>query len=133
MKYTGVVLEGKRRGSELGYPTANIAMEGSEADSSRPEHAQADVSRSEHAKADGIYAAIVTIGGTAMHAAAFADPTRGVLEVHILDFFHDLYGQEISVELKKKMRDTEDFASDAELRTAIAEDINAVRQHFSAE
>ncbi len=110
MHFSGIVREGKRRGAALGYPTANIAPETLEA--------------------DGIYAALVTVEDKEYFAAAFADPVRGVLEAYLLDFFGSLYGKEITIELKKKMRDTEKFHSDEELKTAISEDVNAVRQYF---
>ena len=60
----------------------------------------------------------------------FADPARGVLEAHLLDFSDDLYGMEITVELHKKLREAADFESDAELRNAIAQDIASVREYF---
>lgn len=110
---TGIVLEGKRRGSALGYPTANIALD--------------------DAAVDGIYAATVSCDGAEYFGAVFADRTRGILEVHLLDFFGDLYGKKISVELKKKIRDTEEFTNDQALKAAILEDVNAVRQYFSSE
>ncbi len=111
MAYTGIVVEGKRRGAALGYPTANIA------------HADSD--------ANGIYAAIVFVDGKEHHAAVFADPARGLLEAHLLDFFGDLYGKEMTVELKKKIRDSEVFTSDEALKRAIAEDVLSVRQYFA--
>jgi riboflavin kinase/FMN adenylyltransferase len=108
--FSGVVEKGKRRGSALGYPTINIAL----ADS-----------------ITGIFAAEVTVDGSVRPAAVFADPERKVLEAYILDFFGDLYGKEVTVELKKKIRDRETFHSDEALKTAIAEDVRAVRQYFS--
>ncbi len=111
MEFRGAVQEGKRRGSELGYPTVNIAMHGTDA--------------------DGIYAARAVVDGKEYVAAAFADPKRGVLEAHLLSFFGDLYGQEVAITLEKKIRDTEEFRSDDDLKNAIAEDVQAVRQYFS--
>jgi riboflavin kinase/FMN adenylyltransferase len=108
---TGIVMEGKRRGSALGYPTANIAFSSVDA--------------------DGVYAAVVTADGNERHAAVFVDSKRGLLEAHLLDFFGDLYGTEITVELKKKIRDTETFANDEALKAAIAEDVLSVRQSFA--
>ncbi len=111
-EYRGIVQKGARRGSALGYPTVNIPM--TEGD------------------ADGIYAARVSVGAVEYLAAAFADPARGVLEAHILSFFGDLYDKEIAITLEKKIRDTETFHADVDLRNAIAEDVQAVRQYFSA-
>lgn len=110
MKFSGSVLRGARRGSELGYPTVNIEMPDGDA--------------------DGVYAAFVTVGDAIHEAAAFADPERRILEAHILDFFGDLYGKEISIELVKKMRDAEVFQTDVALKTAILEDVHSVRQYF---
>ncbi len=110
---TGIVREGKRRGSALGYPTANIAHD--------------------DAAVDGIYAATVSYQGTEYSGAVFADPERSLIEVHLLDFFGDLYGKEITVVLKKKIRDTEEFTNDQALKAAILEDILAVRQYLSSE
>lgn len=107
----GIVIEGKRRGSLLGYPTANIA------------YADSEVS--------GIYAAHVMHEGKTYPAAVFADPSRGILEAHMFDFSGDLYGKEIAVELKKKIRDSEVFESDEALKAAIAADVNAVQQYLS--
>src|SRR3989344_6099778 len=104
MRVCGVVQKGVTRGSKLGYPTANIPL--------------ADDTVS------GIYAARVYIKNAAPYmAATFADPKRGLLEVHLLNFEDDLYGLEIEVELCSKLRDNTDFADDAALRAAIAVDI----------
>lgn len=105
---SGVVLQGKRRGSELGYPTANIAL--------------SDLA------VQGIYAAIVTFDGEEHAAAVFADPARKLLEAHLLDFSGDLYGKEISIRLIKKMREIQIFADDAVLKRAIADDVHSVRE-----
>ena len=111
-RVSGTVLKGAKRGRALGYPTANIPLLGS--------------------TLSGVYAAKVTVrAGEAPHVAAvFADPARGVLEAHLLDFSDDLYGMEITVELHKKLREAADFESDAELRNAIAQDIASVREYF---
>lgn len=112
VRISGIVMEGKRRGSALGYPTANIAYTDTEV--------------------SGIYAAHVTHDGKTYSAAVFADPSRRILEAHLLDFFGDLYGKEIHIDVKKKIRDTEKFTSDESLKAAIAEDILSVRQSLSS-
>lgn len=110
--YAGVVRRGKRRGSALGYPTVNISLP--------------------HKEVDGIYAAIVRVEGKEYPAAAFADPKRGILEAHLLDFSADLYGREISIELVKKMRDRAAFTSDENLKAAISEDVYSVREYLQS-
>jgi riboflavin kinase/FMN adenylyltransferase len=113
--FTGIVIEGKQRGRELGFPTINIPL------------ADASVS--------GIYAAKVHTAirtkSEPYAAAAFADPARGTLEAHLLDFSGDLYGAAVCIELHKKLRDSVRYESDVALRQAIAEDVTAVRECFS--
>lgn len=112
-KYGGVVQRGARRGTELGFPTANMPCD--------------DIDES------GVFAALVRLGAedTLRPAAVFIDPKRGLLEAHILDFSGDLYGQVMVVELCTRLRDGKEFTDDAALRAAIAEDIRAVREYFN--
>ena len=55
------------------------------------------------------------------------------LEVHLLDFSGDLYGQHLAVTFQKKIRDEQRFASLPQLQEAIAADIataHTLWQHF---
>lgn len=106
MKVRGRVVAGDRRGTTLGYPTANIPLPAGLA---------------------GVYAGIVTVPDAEHAAALFADPARGILEAHLLDFSGDLYGSDIEIEVLEKIRDGAAFATDEELRRAIAADVVAVR------
>lgn len=108
--FSGIVRQGKKRGSELGYPTINI-----------------DASAGLVA---GVYVARVLLGDALFPAAAFADPARGILEAHILDASGDWYGKEASIELVEKIRETESFSDDESLRSAIAGDIAYVREYY---
>ncbi len=109
--FLGVVQRGKGRGRELGFPTANIALP------------QKNVT--------GIYAAKAYLKGEAPYmAAVFADPVRGLLEAHLLDFEGNLYDTPMRVELLEKLRDTILYGDEAHLKEAIAEDIARVRKYF---
>lgn len=109
----GVVEKGPRIGTALGFPTANIPL--------------ADTSVS------GIYAARVYVQDEAPYmAAVYADQKRKLLEAHILDFSDELYGQEIKIELHKKIREDKVFSDDAALRAAIANDIVEIRKYFKS-
>jgi len=108
--YRGIVEQGEGKGKELGFPTINITIE--------------DDSLS------GIYAAIVTLKGSDYHAAAYADTRRKLLEAHILDFEDDVYGMEVTITLKKKIREDAQFEDEKALRAAIVSDIGAVRAYF---
>ncbi|OGG63468.1 hypothetical protein A3C21_02110 [Candidatus Kaiserbacteria bacterium RIFCSPHIGHO2_02_FULL_59_21] len=110
--FSGVVQKGTKRAASLGYPTVNIPLD--------------------DASVSGIYAARVAVGDARYLAAAFADPTRRVLEAHIIDASPDLYGKEITIELIENLRDSATFESDDTLRAAIADDVQKVREYFKS-
>ena len=103
-------MKGPQRGTALGFPTINIALN--------------DTSVS------GVYAARVSVGRSIYAAAAFADQKRNLLEAYLLDFSGNLYGKKVQIQLEKKIRDVQLFDSDAALRAAIASDVVAVREFF---
>ncbi len=79
------VIHGDKRGRDLGYPTANLAL-------------SPDITL-----AFGIYAVrLTTATGTHDAVASYGrrptfDNGRALLEVHVFDFSGDLYGQEVEV------------------------------------
>lgn len=104
--FSGVVVEGDKRGRELGYPTANIKL--SDEDKMLPQI--------------GIYAVLVEIDGTEHKALlsigkrpTFYNDGKVVSEVYIYDFNNDIYGKEIKVSLIQKLRGEEKFNSAEEL------------------
>ena len=115
----GPVIEGDRRGRQLGFPTANVAV---------PEEICLP--------ADGIYAG--TFQGTAgvdrpaaislgRRPTFYAGGGHRLLEAHLLDFDGDLYGQSAKVRFVARIRDEERFESAAALVDAIHRDVDAVR------
>lgn len=109
--FTGTVQRGSRRASALGYPTINLSL------------GDQDIS--------GVYAARVALpGGEVREAAAFADPSRKLLEAHIFGYDRDIYGQIARIQLHKKIRESESFTDDEVLKQAIARDVAAVREYF---
>lgn len=79
----------------------------------------------------GIFAAKVFVDGKEYSAAAYADPSRKILEAHLLDFSGDLYGKEIEIELFEKIRDAEPFSDETSLQAAIAADVAKIREYFT--
>lgn len=92
----GEVLHGDKRGRDLGYPTANMAVDGL------------------HLPALGIYAVLVDVltgpdrgsykGVASIGVRPMFGENRPNLEVHIFDFAADLYGQHLSVALVEYLR-----------------------------
>ena len=115
-RLSGVVETGARRGSELGFPTANL----SGVKTLLPP--------------DGVYAARCEVGGLTRAAAVhlgpnptFDDGTRK-LEVHVIDYAGDLYGQPLSIDLIDRVRDTMRFEDVESLRSQLASDVESIRR-----
>jgi riboflavin kinase/FMN adenylyltransferase len=114
MNFSGVVKKNLGRGKKLGFPTANI-------------DAPDDVG-------DGLYLglankspALVFIG----QAKTF-DETDRKAEIYILDFEGDLYGQEIEVEIIKKLRENKKFQTERALIEQMWLDEQAARRYFDS-
>jgi riboflavin kinase/FMN adenylyltransferase len=115
---TGVVVEGDRRGRTIGFPTANIvpAVDAEEIPG-------------------GVYAALANGQPAAVNVGTrptFAGATPGlVVEVHILDFAGDLYGQTLHVDFVKRLRAEMRFAGASELIAQLTQDVADVRAALS--
>jgi riboflavin kinase / FMN adenylyltransferase len=116
----GPVVEGDRRGRELGFPTANVAV---------PEEICLP--------AAGIYAGTFTGSDGVERPAAlslgrrptfYADQPYLLLEAYLLDFQGDLYGQQAAVGFVDRIRSEEQFDSVEALIAAMHRDIEAVRR-----
>lgn len=120
---TGTVVEGDKRGRELGFPTANVPV--------RPGAA---------APADGVYAGRLTVhdgphAGTSYPAAisvgtnpTFAGERERRVESYVLDRTDlDLYGLEVEVAFVERLRGMVRFDSIDELLTAMADDVDRAR------
>jgi riboflavin kinase / FMN adenylyltransferase len=108
----GVVVSGDARGGTLGFPTANLRVEG---DLLVPAH--------------GIYAGAAL--GTRAATSIGVNPHYGGLEQRVetflLDYEGDLYGQRLIVELWRRLRDERSFDTEAELVAQIARDVEETR------
>jgi riboflavin kinase/FMN adenylyltransferase len=116
----GTVVEGDRRGRELGFPTANVAV---------PEEICLPAS--------GIYAGTFTGSDGVERPAAlslgrrptfYTDQPYLLLEAYLLDFEGDLYGQPAAVGFADRIRSEERFDSVEALVAAMHRDIEAVRR-----
>lgn len=114
--FTGKVIEGDKRGRELGYPTANILLE--DADKLLP--------------GLGIYAACVIIDNEKFPGLlsigkrpTFYDNGEIIPEVYIYDFDRNIYNKKIAVAVIDKIRDEEKFSSPEDLINQMNKDREA--------
>ncbi|MDR3592202.1 MAG: bifunctional riboflavin kinase/FAD synthetase [Negativicutes bacterium] len=118
-RISGSVIVGDRRGRNLGFPTANIAIDDSLVTPGNGVYAVRSQVAGKH------YNGVANIG----HNPTFPANTRRI-EVFLLDFSGDLYGQNIDVDFLEKLRDEKKFASVDELTAQIAEDIRTAHKYY---
>ncbi len=112
----GTVVTGRNRGGKLlGFPTANIKLN----DELCPKTGVYAVTVQHHGK---WYNGVANIG----FSPTFDDHIFTV-EVYILDFEEDIYGQKIRVNFVKRLRDEKKFSSVAELAEKIQNDVKEAR------
>lgn len=116
----GRVIEGARRGHTLGFPTANL-----------------EISEELYPK-PGVYAAgvvwnrqsfdgVVNVGWNPTFQPGQEKPGRISVEVHMLDFNQQIYGDEVQVSFKKRIRDEIRFDSPSQLIAQIKKDVQWAR------
>ncbi|MBL4820340.1 MAG: bifunctional riboflavin kinase/FAD synthetase [Gammaproteobacteria bacterium] len=117
---TGEVVEGRKLGRDLGFPTCNVNL-----------HRQ-------RIPLHGVYVCEVKLGTELIPAAVNIGyrPTitsigNALLEAHLLDFDGDLYGQRLEVVFRKKIREEEKFDELETLIRQIAIDVQQTREYFS--
>ncbi len=109
----GAVQHGRGVGHTLGFPTANIDL--SQTRKMLPK--------------EGVYA--VKLSSHVGMANLGAAPTFGIdqptLEVHLLDFQGDLYGQTVNVEFLHRLRDIKHFSTPEALQQQLQKDLEQTR------
>lgn len=117
---TGVVLHGRGVGHTLGFPTANFDL----------------TQTRKMLPKDGVYAVRIKNDDLSINNCGMANlgtaPTFGVekplLEVHLLDFQGDLYGETVTVEFSRRLRDIVRFDSIEALQHQLQTDLDQCQQ-----
>lgn len=120
---SGTVVDGAKRGRQIGFPTANLALWDEQV-----------------IPANGIYASWVTLEGKRLMAATnvgirpqFESGEVAVtVEPYILDFNREIYGQQLTVTFEKRLRDEARFESLEALIAQIGADVEESRAYLSA-
>lgn len=117
---SGHVIHGDKRGSRLGFPTANLPMRGF-----NPVLSGVYVTRVHGLTPEPLPA--VSLIGT---RPTVDETPRIVLETHLLDYTQNCYGALIHVEFLQKLRENRKFPGLTALTEAIRQDIQAARHFF---
>lgn len=116
-QYRGKVQTGEKAGRSIGFPTVNLLP------SIVPQSLR-----------QGVYAARVEYKNKKYMGALYFGPrlvkkeTKAVLEIYIIDFNKEIYGEEISFEIVKFIRGIRDFDSMDLLKKQITIDIAAIKK-----
>ena len=114
----GRVAHGAKLGRTIGFPTANVAL------------------KRQVSPVSGVYAVELLMDGRSYPGVAnignkpTVNGSQALLEVHLFDFTGDIYGKQVEVELRKKLRSEQKFASFALLKEQIQRDAVAARHWF---
>ncbi len=115
----GTVIEGDKRGRQIGFPTANIP-----------------VSKTMAWPADAVYAGWTILADGTRHPAAinigrrptfYEHAEQSLLEVHVIDYDGDLYGTEMIVQFEAFLRSERRFEGIEQLQEQLKDDIDDAR------
>src|SRR5208337_3735718 len=112
----GEVVHGAQRGQKIGFPTANLST------------------ANELIPAYGVYAVLVSVNGRMVKGVASIgvrptfDSGPVSVEVYLLDFEGDLYGEQMEVSFVKRLRGEKKFADSEALARQIRKDVNEAEQ-----
>ncbi|MBO0482952.1 riboflavin biosynthesis protein RibF [Candidatus Enterococcus courvalinii] len=108
----GVVVHGDARGRLLGFPTANVKVKGTV-----------------HLPREGVYVSEIKVGdnwypamGSIGHNDTFGEGRELTVELFILDFSQDIYGEHVAVRWNKFLRDQVKFTNVDDLITQLKKD-----------
>jgi riboflavin kinase/FMN adenylyltransferase len=108
----GRIVHGDERGKQLGFPTANLTF-----------------SRGQAMPGDGVYVTKAFLGGQPLPSVTNIGirPTFGenkrTVEVYLIGFSGEIYGEDLRIELVDRLRDEKRFSSPEELKAQISQDV----------
>ncbi len=107
IKITGRVIHGDGYGKKLGFPTVNLERRKEE---------------KKELPSEGVYVGEATLNEKKYRAGIVIGPAKKV-EAHLIGYNGDAYGKEVTLEIKKFLREYKKFDTEKELIIQIKEDI----------
>ena len=109
----GTVIEGRRLGRTLGFPTANLRV------------------YNEQLPPEGVYAvsaelqgkSIGGVGNLGVRPTVEGEGAKKMLEIHLFEDVGDIYGEDLEVRFVAKLRDEKKFGGLDELKAQIEKDV----------
>jgi len=115
----GTVVEGNKRGREIGFPTANLATD------------------NELVPPNGVYATAITIDGQVLPSVTnigqrptFGDSLATTIEAHVMGQSMDLYGRTVRLAFVQRLRDERKFPDLEALQEQISADVRRAARLF---
>jgi len=115
----GTVVEGAKRGREIGFPTANLATD------------------NELVPPNGVYATAITIDGRVLPSVTnigqrptFGDHLATTIEAHVMGLSMDLYGRTVRLAFVQRLRDERKFPDLEALQEQISADVRRATRLF---
>lgn len=122
----GRVVGGDGRGRNIGFPTANIAVQPDRAIPGNGVYAG-------FATVDGVEnQAVVNIGTRPTIEATLKSTAARTIEAHLLDFDGDLYDRDLAVTFVARLRNEHRFESISDLTAQIGRDVSRARELLTA-
>jgi riboflavin kinase/FMN adenylyltransferase len=117
----GQVIEGRRVGRQISFPTANLEIQ------------------NRVIPADGVYVTLALVGETWRrsvtnigHRPTLVGDEESKVETHLIDFDQELYGQTIRVRMLHRLRGEKKFSGIDELRAQITHDRDRAVRYFNS-
>ena len=118
----GTVVRGERLGKKIGFPTANLSAHSEQFPPNGVYFAQATL--------EGvIYPGVVNLGH---RPTVSSGKSERVLEIHLLDFDHEIYGKDVEVRFVRYLRPEQKFENLDALARQIEFDVQQARQLCTA-
>lgn len=124
----GPVVEGMRRGRDLGFPTANLRPLGEIVPGAGVYICELRMLDEGEPAAGSVMPAVTNVG----HRPTFDDCGDLVCEAHVIDFSGDLYGRSVELRFLAQLRAEQKFDSLDALRLQIGHDVDEARRWHSA-
>lgn len=106
---SGNVVRGDGYGRKIGFPTVNLEYKARDLPSA------------------GVYAGVAILDGMDYRAGIVVGP-EAKLEAHLLGYSGDAYGKEVTLKIKKFLREFKKFNTEEELIKQIKEDLKKCLQ-----